>query len=769
MLSFNKKIILFLLIAGKTFAQDCTYTVSGKILDELTKSPMAFASVYIEENQRGIIADEFGNFKIENICESEIHIRVTHASCEPVRVFVDLRVKQTYQFSLNHHNELLNEIQVHGKSGDRSTQVSSSISSVEIAKSGNQNLADILEKITGVSTLKNGSGISKPIIQGLFGNRISILNDGIAQSGQQWGNDHAPEIDPFNADHLSVVKGVNALQYAGSTLGGVVLVESSPIAEEPHLHGSAKYIYNSNGRGNTVNLKVEKANRSFRWRLNTTAKLQGDTHAPNYILTNTGRREGNAALRLEKTFGQKWSSTLSLSTFNSEVGILRGSQIGNLTDLELAFQQEIPFFTEENFSYQINPPKQRVGHHAVKLETVGVLPNNQTLKFVYGGQLNNRREFDVRRGGRSDIPVLSLNQFSHFFEETYFKDFSGGKTLRIGLQQLITDNTNVPETGILPLIPDYFSFQNSLFTIFNIDNKKWYHEFGIRLENKQLNAVTITRDFPRAIERINQNFTFFSVSAGSELNVSNQLRINANVGIAMRPPEVNELFSFGLHQGVSSIEEGNPDLMPEQSAKALFTVNFHQDNKLLFEITPYAQLIRNFIYLQPRSEFLLTIRGAFPYFKFEQADALLVGTDALVSFEPTDKLKWINKFSFVRGENLSEKIPLINMPPLNFSTSIQVVLNDFSYFTNNTFELEVNHTARQKNLLETQDFILPPNAFTLLNASYNSEIPLGKYFLSLGIKAENILNVSYRNYLNRLRYFADDAGRNITVSAVMTF
>ena len=51
--------------------------------------------------------------------------------------------------------------------------------------------------------LRNGSGISKPVIHGLFGNRVTILNNGITQSGQQWGNDHAPEIDPFVADHLS--------------------------------------------------------------------------------------------------------------------------------------------------------------------------------------------------------------------------------------------------------------------------------------------------------------------------------------------------------------------------------------------------------------------------------------------------------------------------------------------------------------------------------------------------------------------------------------
>ena len=150
--------------------------------------------------------------------------------------------------------------------------------------------------------MRNGSGISKPVVHGLFGNRVAILNNGIAQSGQQWGSDHAPEIDPFVADHLSVVKGASALAYGGNSLGSVVLVETDNIQEDPHLHGEVNYTLQSNGWGHTLNSTIEKNGSWAAWRITGTLKRQGDNRTSNYFLTNTGKKENNLALQIEKQF-----------------------------------------------------------------------------------------------------------------------------------------------------------------------------------------------------------------------------------------------------------------------------------------------------------------------------------------------------------------------------------------------------------------------------------------------------------------------------------
>ncbi len=75
-------------------------------------------------------------------------------------------------------------------------------------------LADMTESVAGVRTLRNGSGITKPIIHGLYGNRVAVVNNGLIQAGQQWGADHAPEIDPNSINVITVVKkGSDAIEF----------------------------------------------------------------------------------------------------------------------------------------------------------------------------------------------------------------------------------------------------------------------------------------------------------------------------------------------------------------------------------------------------------------------------------------------------------------------------------------------------------------------------------------------------------------------------
>ena len=95
-------------------------------------------------------------------------------------------------------------------------------------------LAELLDSEAGVSTLRNGAGIGKPIVHGLFGNRLTILNNGVAQSGQQWGNDHSPEIDPLSADKVTILKGAGAIEHQGGNLGAVILVQPLRIPKDPH-------------------------------------------------------------------------------------------------------------------------------------------------------------------------------------------------------------------------------------------------------------------------------------------------------------------------------------------------------------------------------------------------------------------------------------------------------------------------------------------------------------------------------------------------------
>jgi iron complex outermembrane receptor protein len=759
--------LLWLLIPFLTFSQNCNLTLSGYLLDEDTGLPLANANIILEETQNGSVSNDKGYFEIKSICANSYHVRVSHVGCEPYKQFVSIDKNLFLNLNLHHHTELMDEVVVHGKKNNNTTQTNTTISKEEISLKGNKNLSDILEDVTGVRSIKNGSGISKPVIQGLYGNRITILNNGISQSGQQWGNDHAPEIDPFVAQHISVIKGTNALAYSGSSLGGIILVEPSEITEEPHVHGQSNYLFQTNGLGHTLNVQLEQKNKYLAWRTVGTVKKIGDTKAPDYYLTNTGKNEINGAIQLERNFSNRWKTDLYYSIFNSTIGILRGSQVGSSDDLEKAIYNTKPYFTSDSFSYSINAPKQEVAHHLLKIQNKFSFSENTFWTFNYGGQLNNRKEFDVRRNGRSEIAALSLQQKSHFLESVYLHTNTNGLHIKSGIQFTFIDNTNIPGTGILPLIPDYLSYQTGAFGLIQKQKNNWLYELGGRLDHKYFSVAKISNE--RTIENYLNQFHNYSISGGIKYQITSNVKISLNSGYVLRSPEINELYSNGLHQGVSGIEVGNANLKSEKSFKTTLTTDWRFADKLFIQLANYYQNISDYIYLQPQLEFRNTIRGTFPVFAYEQTNARIFGFDCMASYELSEKLKWMTKYSFIKGDDFKNKIPLVGMPANNLTNSLKFNFNDFKNWKNTSTTLSGQYVFKQTHLLVSQDFIPAPSSYFLLGLQAASSYQMKKTSLKLSLRAENLLNTSYRDYLNRLRYFANEMGINITGGINYTF
>jgi len=187
--------------------------------------------------------------------------------------------------------------------------------------------------------------------------------------------------------------------------------------------------------GNGLNLALQQYSKLLAWRVVGTLKKSGDNRTSKYFLRNTGNQEANVALQFDKSWNKKWYSDLYFSSFNAELGVLRGSHIGNLTDLKEALEREVPFFTEDEFSYSISSPYQKVNHHLLKFHTKYSISEKQWFDITYAGQYNLRKEFDVRRSGRSDIPALSLKQVSNFIEVKYQKLL----TKKLGIQKWCSD------------------------------------------------------------------------------------------------------------------------------------------------------------------------------------------------------------------------------------------------------------------------------------------------------------------------------------------
>ncbi|WP_420460763.1 TonB-dependent receptor [Neolewinella sp.] len=730
-------------------AQACTGRIVGTVIDEHENEKLAFATIYMLEGGRGAEADYNGYFELENVCAGPVSLRFSHIGCDPKELTFDFTSDTTVTVYLHHHDNYTETV-----------TVTSSGANVDYEKAldrqSDRQISEVLEGITGVSSLRTGTAAAKPVFDGLYGNRLSIQNNGIAQAGQQWGNDHAPEIDPWVAAYVRVVEGVDALRYGGSTLGPTVLIEPATLTPRTASGGTVAYGLRSNGLAHTLNARLTDS-AFVAYRLSGSLKLAGDQRAPDYYLTNTGRREGNMAVQLAKFINPELTASLYYSLYSANVGVLRGSHIGNLTDLEEAIGRQEPYFTSPDFSYSIASPRQTVIHHLLKGELDYRPDDSQRYTLRYGGQIDDRREYDVRRGD-DNRAALKLLQTTQFVEGVYRRELAKGSAVETGAQYEHVDNVNQPGTGVLPLIPDYTGRRASAFATYHYEPGRLRYHFGLRYDRQYFRALTISRDLPRRLLDYQHTFNAVGGAAGASLKVSSRLSSELEFAYRQRPPQINELYSQGLHQGVSGIEEGDSSLTTERSTKVSLGLHYGSSNgDLTLTGSVFAQRVANFINLEPQPELRLTIRGAFPLFKYRGIDGTLYGAK-FSALAQLGKLEIDSRLALLYGQNRTDDVALVYIPPTNWRTRL-------GYTLPSALQLSLTSlvTARQGRITAEQDFLPPPPGYALFDVGLSRDFQLGSRSLSLLLEAENVLNTSYRDYLDRQRYYADAPGRSLNI------
>ena len=730
-------------------AQPCSGRIVGTVIDEHEREKLAFATIYLEGEGRGVEADYDGYFELENVCEGPLSLRFSHIGCDPKDLQFAFTSDTTLTVYLHHHDNYTETVTVTSSGANVDYEQS-------IDRQSDRQISEVLQDMVGVSSLRTGTAAAKPVYDGLYGNRLSIQNNGIAQAGQQWGNDHAPEIDPWVAAYVRVIEGVDALRYGGSSLGATVLIEPATLTPRTKSGGTVAYGLRSNGLAHTLNARLTDS-AFVAYRLSGSLKLAGDQLTPDYYLTNTGRREGNVAVQMAKFINPQLTARLYYSLFSANIGVLRGSHIGNLSDLEEAIGRKEPYFTEPDFSYAIASPRQTVVHHLLKGELDYQPTQKERYSIRYGGQVDDRREYDVRRGD-DDRAALKLLQTTQFVEGVYRRELTDGSAVEVGAQYEYVDNNNQPGTGVLPLIPDYNGQRSSVFATYHYEPGNFRYHFGARYDRQHFDAVTISRDLPRRIIDYRHTFQALSGAAGASLRFNARLSTQLDLEYRERPPQINELYSQGLHQGVSGIEEGDSSLTTERSTKVSLGLHYGSaSGKLTLTGSTFAQRVANFINLEPQPELRLTIRGAFPVFKYRGVDATLYGAK-LTALAQLGDLEIDSKLALLYGQNRTDQVALVYMPPTNWRTRIGYTLPSAIKLS-----LTALVTARQGRLTEAQDFLPPPNGYTLIDVGVSRDFDLGRRSLSLLLTAENVLNTAYRDYLDRQRYFADAPGRSLNI------
>jgi len=786
-----KKILVFfcfIVFANTIYSQN---TISGKIL---CQEPINFSGIHIHIGQKVISSDASGNYSAGNLPDGKTAINISHIGYQSIDTIIDLKNSLRIDFKLKLNTTKLHEVVVQQKSNsDNKSVAEQQIKSETIEKYSNQSLGDALKEIAGISSLKTGNTVVKPIINGLYGSRVPIINNNVKLEDQQWGTEHAPNFDVNAASKITVIKGASGLQYGGDAIGGLVIIEPVSVKKDT-LFGKTILNLDSNGKGGSVSSSIHKGNDlGWSWNALGTFKYMGDKNAPDYVLSNTGNREANFSGDL-KYAAQKYNATAFYSYYKSLIGILSASHTGNVNDLYQSINNKVPSVIND-FSYSIKNPKQDVTHQIAKFNFNYYFNESELVSFQYAFQFNKRLEFDLRRGDFKNTAALDLDLKTNSLNIDY-KKTGHDWNFKSGINASSQNNYANPATGIRPLIPNYDKID---FGVYGISSYNFSDRFsvdgGLRYDFSKIDATKYyqksrwdergyNETFPEFIVGdygtqwlTKPSFTFhnISASAGFHKKMEYNWDIFTNVSFASRNPNPSEFFSDGLHHSTGVIELGDLNLDKEQSTKLTVTIQ-KKYNRFSFEINPYINQIQDYIFLKPVG-FETTIRGAFPVWEYKQTNARLLGIDVQANWDITNQWQYLFSLGYVNGKDTSKNEPLIDMPPLNWSNKIrfskkelhelilelksEIVLKQNQYPDTNFYTNIIKDNELKSVLV---DISTPPPAYHLLH--FYSEIKFNtfkKATTTVAFSVQNIFNISYRDYLNRQRFFADEIGRSFQI------
>ncbi|MEJ7558143.1 MAG: TonB-dependent receptor [Pedobacter sp.] len=758
-------ITAFLLYPFVSISQPCNYMIFGSVKDSKDKNILSGASIRIKELNQSIQSEDDSHYHFSGLCKGKYTLLISFVGYQDKEISINLN-KSATEINIFLISEIsqLSEVEVTGsRNTTKPLQTSSKLSGKQLELSRGQSLGEALKTIPGLNSIQTGPSISKPVIHGLHSNRVLIYNAGVRQEGQQWGSEHAPEIDPFIANQITVVKGAASVMYGADAMGGVILLEPSPLKFEKALFGQVNMVGMSNNGQGAFSGMLENSHgkhSSFSWRAQGTYKIAGNSKTADYYMNNTGFSEYNGALM----FGYRkagFSGDVYLSSFNTKIGIFSGSHIGSTTDLLNAISRNEPFKSDQStLSYQINRPYQLIRHQILKLKSSYAISGLGSLNAQYSIQQNNREEYDIVRQSNENKYQLKFDLNTQTADVFLDHDPILGLRGRIGINGMFQHNFYDGRY----LIPFFDSYSGGVFLIERWTKNKLSIEGGIRYDYKMMEARLRENVYDNNSSEIRPKFNFNQLSGtlGASYNLTENYRFSTTIAKAWRPPAINELFSNGVHHGSASFEKGDRNLQEESSFNLTAGVS-KITGKFKGEASIYLNTINNYIYLKPDLVPVLTVRGAFPSFQYVQVDARFTGADLLSSYQFNNTLNTTLKYSFVRAYDVASDKHLEFIPSDKVTLTTGFNLPDFKVFKNSAIDLTGSHTARQWRVKAEQDYAPTPQAYTLFNVDFSTTIPIASHQASISLSCWNVFNTAYRDYLNRFRYYTDDTGRNFII------
>ncbi len=748
--------------AGQNQQNKSKYTISGKVTDEATGQVLQGATIYITETKKGIVTNDKGQFQIQLAAGNYI-IEVSYIGYTINTKNITISNNLELNVALNHTAVESTNVTVtsflRATSSRRTPTPINIIKKEDLLKGSGTNLIDALSNTPGVSQLSTGPAISKPIIRGLGYNRVMVLNDGVKQEGQQWGDEHGIEIDEYNVSRIEVLKVPASIIYGSEALSGVINIVSNVPVAEGAIRGNVFSNYQSNNKLQGYHFDLAGNNKGFVWGVNASSKRASDyqNKYDGYVYNSKfNELDGGAYAGIEKDWGY---SHFFVSQFNQKLGMIEGARDfqGNFTKDQAVHgfvKDEVIQVPTTNADFTGSDPAIPYQHI---IHTKYTLDNNikwgeGRLKANVAYQRNERMEYGNALQPNEKSLYFDLGTLNYSFQ--YLLPEKNNWKHTIGVNGMQQENKN---KGAEVLIPEYKTNELGLFFFTQKRISELTMSGGARIDKKGV-------EFNNAQGLQSKDFGDIAGSFGMTYEANKEWVFKFNVARGYRAPNMSELGSNGAHEGTNRYEYGNLNLKSEKSLQ--FDLGTEWSNEhVSFTGNVFYNMVSGYIYYQKLinalgSDSIINKDGQkFFAFAYEQQNANLYGAECNLDFHPhpLDGLHIENTLSYVRGTfnhavDNSNNLPTI--PPFRWLTEIKYEFGDAKTNNkNNYISLQLDNVSSQNNPFTGYHTETETPGYTLVNVGMGTHIKHnGKQVCSLTLVAQNLGDVAYQNHLSRLKY-----------------
>ena len=710
--------------------------IEGVVRSADSDEPLAGAVVSIAASGGRAVSHGDGTFHLPVPGRRIYTVRVERLGYRAVTLEVDASAEEIVVVEMEANPISLPDLVVTGSAVARAAnevlRPTSVFAGEELQRRLAGTLAETLASEPGLAVSSMGPGSAHPVIRGLSGDRILMLEDG-ERVGDEFasGPDHATAIDASSARRVEVIRGPGAILYGSNALGGVINVvrDDVPPSVPHHLTGALTGAFTlqgqsvSNAVGGSLNL-TQRLTSHIPVRLELSRRSSGDLTTPVGLLQNT-----NTDIR-EVSGGTSWvddwgHAGATFRYYGNDYGIPGGFVGGHEAGVRVEMQR-----TAARLRGVLRPPgafesvEIDAGHtwyEHREIEPPDILGTLYERQTVSG-------EILTRHGGWGPFSSGAMGT------RASWEDFGFGGAL-------FTPNST--QTSL------------AVFALEEVDLNPIRLEAGLRYDWVR---VRPDREDPSSdIGHIRaRSFGAASGSLGALAKLTRTFTVGASVARAFRTPSVNELFSEGPHLAAYAFEVGNPSLETERGTGIDLFMRFLGD-RLNGELTWFHNAIADYVFPLETGELS---RVRLPIFQFEGEDAVLTGFESALEWAPIGDLTVEAVASYVQGRITATDEPLPLIPPLQARFAVGYAPRDWFV------EAETRVAARQGRI---GPFESPTDGYAVFDLSAGVRVTFMGRLNVITLRGENLGNTVYRNHLSRVKEIMPEAGRSISVAYRVVF